>query len=217
MMLFHDIILDEKAFHTAASDLSDLVTRTETLRDELKTLYTELKGALDTPAGRQVEFTATNVLIKPIDDLLLVVKHTSDLGNGMSATRPRPSRSRTLARIWIGKTVRFTTNGKSLTTMPCTILRKTGQSALRWKRAGITWALCSATLPETPTTFRKRPISTSASSGFGSSWEDPLLWAESLLCWRSGQNRSAQSRRSDLRIRVRMIAEFRKEHPKATA
>ena len=87
MMLFHDIILDEEAFHTAASDLSELVTRTETLRDELTTLYSELKGALDTPAGRQVEFTATNVLIKPIDDLLLVVKHTSDTLNQIIDTR----------------------------------------------------------------------------------------------------------------------------------
>lgn len=86
MRLSNDIVLDEEAFHTAATDLSALVTRTETLEQELKTLYAELKGALDTPAGRQVEFTATNVLIKPIDDLLAVIKHTSGTLNQIIGT-----------------------------------------------------------------------------------------------------------------------------------
>lgn len=41
-------------------------------------MYKELTTALDTPAGKQVEITAGKVLIKPIEDLLLVIQHISD-------------------------------------------------------------------------------------------------------------------------------------------
>lgn len=77
MNLDHDIILNESAFVTASSEMLALKGRTSTLRNDLATLYAELKLALNTPAGEQVEFTATNVLLKPIDDLLLVIDHTS--------------------------------------------------------------------------------------------------------------------------------------------
>ena len=77
MALSHDIILDDAAFTTASADMSALKTRTEELRTKLQGMYKELTTALDTPAGKQVEITAGKVLIKPIDDLLLVIQHIS--------------------------------------------------------------------------------------------------------------------------------------------
>lgn len=77
MALQHDILLEEEAFNTASSDMSSLKTRTEILKENLNEMYEALASALDTPAGKQVELTAGKVLIKPIDDLLLVIQHIS--------------------------------------------------------------------------------------------------------------------------------------------
>jgi hypothetical protein len=55
-----------------------LKARTEALKTKLKGMYKELATALDTPAGKAVETTAEKVLIKPIDDLLVVIQHISD-------------------------------------------------------------------------------------------------------------------------------------------
>lgn len=77
MSLSHDIVLDDKAFTTASSDMKALKTRTEALRKRLKQMYNDLTTAMDTPAGKAVETTAENVLIKPIDDMLLVIDHVS--------------------------------------------------------------------------------------------------------------------------------------------
>jgi len=75
--LSHDIILDDVAFTTASSDMDALKTRTETLKAKLEQMYEDLTTAMDTPAGKAVETTAKNVLIKPIDDMLLVISHIS--------------------------------------------------------------------------------------------------------------------------------------------
>lgn len=77
MGLSQDIVLDEDAFHTASEAMAALQTRTEALKEKLKKMYEDLTKALDTPAGKQVEFTAGEVLIEPIDKLLLVIKHIS--------------------------------------------------------------------------------------------------------------------------------------------
>ena len=78
MTLSQDIILDDSAFNTASQDMKDLAERTERLKSKLTQMYNDLTKALDTPAGRQLELTAKDVLIKPIEDLLLVIRHTSD-------------------------------------------------------------------------------------------------------------------------------------------
>lgn len=78
MMLSQDIVLDDSAFSTASQDMKDLAERTERLKSKLTQMYNDLTKALDTPAGRQLELTAKDVLIKPIKDLLLVIRHTSD-------------------------------------------------------------------------------------------------------------------------------------------
>ena len=78
MMLSQDIVLDDSAFSTASQDMKDIAERTERLKSKLTQMYNDLTKALDTPAGRQLELTAKDVLIKPIEDLLLVIRHTSD-------------------------------------------------------------------------------------------------------------------------------------------
>ena len=78
MMLSQDIVLDDSAFSTASQDMKDLAERTERLKSKLTQMYNDLTKALDTPAGRQLELTAKDVLIKPSEDLLLVIRHTSD-------------------------------------------------------------------------------------------------------------------------------------------
>ena len=78
MMLSQDIVLDDSAFSTASQDMKDLAEWAEKLKSKLTQMYNDLTKALDTPAGRQLELTAKDVLIKPIEDLLLVIRHTSD-------------------------------------------------------------------------------------------------------------------------------------------
>lgn len=77
MALTYDIILDDSAFATASSEMSALKTRAETLKTTLTQMYKDLKGAMDTSAGNAVELTSDKVLIKPIDDMILVINHIS--------------------------------------------------------------------------------------------------------------------------------------------
>ncbi len=77
MLISRDILLDDTAFLTASSDMGALKTRTEALKTKLEQMYKDLTAAVDTPAGKAVETTAMNVLIKPIDDMLLVISHIS--------------------------------------------------------------------------------------------------------------------------------------------
>lgn len=85
-MLSNDIVLDETAFDTASTDMAALKTRTDTLKKKLEAMYKELTTALDTPAGKAVEFTAGKVLLKPIEDLLLVIQHVSATLNQIIGT-----------------------------------------------------------------------------------------------------------------------------------
>jgi hypothetical protein len=73
----YDIVLDDNAFTNASSDVKDLKNRTEALKTKLKQMYIDLKTAMDTPAGNAVETTAESVLIKPIEDMLIVIEHVS--------------------------------------------------------------------------------------------------------------------------------------------
>jgi hypothetical protein len=77
LRLQHDIVLDDTAFNVASTEMSALKTRAEVLKLKLETMYKELTTALNTPAGLQVENTAEKVLIKPIEDLLLVIEQIS--------------------------------------------------------------------------------------------------------------------------------------------
>lgn len=77
MRLEQDILLDSQAFEAAAADMKELEIRAEKLKSNIQSMYRELTTALDTPAGRKVDLTAEKVLIKPIEDLLLVIAHVS--------------------------------------------------------------------------------------------------------------------------------------------
>lgn len=77
MTLSHDILLDDTAFATASSEMAALKTRTEALKTKLEEMYRELSTAMNTPAGKQLELTARKVLVKPIEDLLLIIQHIS--------------------------------------------------------------------------------------------------------------------------------------------
>ena len=77
MALNYDIVLDDSAFATASSEMTALKNQTKALKEKMKQMYKDLKSAMDTPAGAAVDFTAESVLIKPIDDMLLVLEHIS--------------------------------------------------------------------------------------------------------------------------------------------
>lgn len=75
--LWDDIVLDESAFTTASEDMQALKTRTETLKTKMEQMYEDLKNAMDTPSGEAVELVSKTVLLKPIEDMLLVIDHVS--------------------------------------------------------------------------------------------------------------------------------------------
>lgn len=86
MSLSYDIVLNDEAFATASTDMAKLKTRTETLKTKLQQMYKDLTTAMDTPAGKAVETTSEKVLIKPIDDMLLVIEHISSTLTEISGT-----------------------------------------------------------------------------------------------------------------------------------
>lgn len=86
MSLEQDIKLNSEAFKTAANEMSDLKTRAETLKTTLEQMYEDLTTALDTPAGKEIELEAKDVLIKPIDNLILVIGQMSETLNDIIGT-----------------------------------------------------------------------------------------------------------------------------------
>lgn len=77
MWLSHDIVLDDGAFTTASGDMQKLKTRTDALKTRMTQMYADLKSAMQTPSGDAVELVSEKVLIKPIEDMLLVIGHIS--------------------------------------------------------------------------------------------------------------------------------------------
>lgn len=78
MLPIYDIVLDDDVFNDASEAMASLKKRTEALKEKLERMYQDLTTALDTPTGKQIEFTAGEVLIEPINKLLLVIEHISD-------------------------------------------------------------------------------------------------------------------------------------------
>jgi hypothetical protein len=76
--LGEDLVVDEEKFSTAAADMRALKTRTNALKTKLEGMYDSLAGAMDTPAGKEVQLEAKNVLLKPVENMSLVVGHISD-------------------------------------------------------------------------------------------------------------------------------------------
>jgi len=75
--LSQDILLDDNALADASAAMNALATRTQNLKDTLSQLYDDMESALQTPAGEALDLTAKDVIIKPIDDLKLIIDHIS--------------------------------------------------------------------------------------------------------------------------------------------
>lgn len=73
-----DLKLDDVKFATASKDMKALKKRTNDLKTELEGMYTELANAMDTPAGKEIQLEAKKTLLKPVENMALVVGHISD-------------------------------------------------------------------------------------------------------------------------------------------
>lgn len=76
--LEQDILLDDTAFTTAASEMKQLKERTEALKDKLHSMYTDMSTALNTPAGEQIKMTGEKVIVKPVENMIKVIEHISE-------------------------------------------------------------------------------------------------------------------------------------------
>lgn len=84
--LFHDIVLDDTAFKTASDDMASLKQQAANLKTRLEKMYEDVTSALDTSAGDEIQFTAKNVLLQPIEDMSAVIQHISDTLNTIIGT-----------------------------------------------------------------------------------------------------------------------------------
>jgi len=73
-----DILLDESAFQTAASDFSALSTRLQNLRATIENMLNTLEEGFDTPAGTKFINSCKNNLLAPLNDQKLVITHISE-------------------------------------------------------------------------------------------------------------------------------------------
>lgn len=85
--LSDDLVVDEEKFNSSAADMEALKKRVENLKERLSGMYDSLATALDTPAGHELQLEAKEVLLKPVENMSLVVGHISDtlnlvIGNG---------------------------------------------------------------------------------------------------------------------------------------
>ena len=79
--IWDDLVVDEKKFNDAAQEMEELKIRTNNLKEKLSAMYDDLAAAMDTPAGKEIQLEAKNVLLKPVENMSLVVGHISDTLN----------------------------------------------------------------------------------------------------------------------------------------
>ena len=84
--LIHDIVLVDTAFQTASNDMVALKQKAADLKTMLKKMYDDVTSALDTSAGDEIQFTAKNVLLQPVEDMSVVIQHISDTLNTIIGT-----------------------------------------------------------------------------------------------------------------------------------
>ncbi len=75
--LSKDLQLDETKFNNASRDMKALKKRTNELKTKLEGMYESLASAMDTPA-KEVQLEAKKTLLKPVENMALVVGHISD-------------------------------------------------------------------------------------------------------------------------------------------
>ncbi|WP_295156528.1 hypothetical protein [uncultured Ruminococcus sp.] len=71
--LSKDVVLKDTAFETASTKLEALVTRSQTLYTDFSKLYKDLLTALDCESGKELELAGEDVVLKPIENLELVI------------------------------------------------------------------------------------------------------------------------------------------------
>lgn len=79
--LREDLVIDEEKFNSAAQKMEELKRRTNDLKDKLDTMYENLVSAMNTPSGKEAQLEAKKVLLKPVENMSLVVGHISDTLN----------------------------------------------------------------------------------------------------------------------------------------
>lgn len=79
--LSDDLVVDEEKFNNAAQQMEDLKRRTNELKNKLSGMYDSLSTAMNTPAGKEVQLEAKKVLLKPVENMSLVVGHISSTLN----------------------------------------------------------------------------------------------------------------------------------------
>ncbi|MBQ9542771.1 MAG: hypothetical protein IJJ76_06115 [Ruminococcus sp.] len=79
--LEEDLVVDEEKFNSAAQQMEALKKRTNDLKTKLDKMYEDLASAMDTAAGKEVQLEAKKVLLKPVENMSLVVGHISDTLN----------------------------------------------------------------------------------------------------------------------------------------
>ncbi len=79
--LNQDIILDDKALTNASNDMAQLKRDIIALNDKLKKMYKDVTTALDTTAGKEIQITAENVLLEPVENMSIVIQHISETLN----------------------------------------------------------------------------------------------------------------------------------------
>ncbi|MBQ9541251.1 MAG: hypothetical protein IJJ76_09955 [Ruminococcus sp.] len=73
-----DVTIDDEYFEKAKDAMDKLVTRTGDLKKELSELYKNLITALDSETGDELELAADDVVLKPIENLELVLIQVRD-------------------------------------------------------------------------------------------------------------------------------------------
>lgn len=77
VLFSEDMVLDEEAFSTAASDFSELSKKLQRLRGEIEDMLNTLRTGFDTPAGRMFTEACEKNLFGPLDDQKIVLDHIS--------------------------------------------------------------------------------------------------------------------------------------------
>lgn len=72
------IVINQAAFEEAAKSMQDLYEENKALRNKLATLYESVTKALDTPVGEKLQWTSTENLLAPLDDMSDILEYISD-------------------------------------------------------------------------------------------------------------------------------------------
>lgn len=73
-----DVKINDEAFDNAEQKLSELMGRADTLKENMQTLYDGFANALKSETGIELRMTGQDVVIKPIENLGLVLKQVHD-------------------------------------------------------------------------------------------------------------------------------------------